>query len=150
MKLRFAMLLAGLASRSCRSACLSPVGSASAEEPGISGEIDAAYFFGNDAGMPSWLRYSIVYCAAKTMNLEVDQVSWVCVTGSSLTEIGIRAGVRPDALATGILRCEHNLLDRLVNSGDLDPGAGSPDHDLPAPHIERIINYSWDGESSGQ
>jgi hypothetical protein len=145
MKLRFGMLLAGLAVAVVSFGVLSPVGSAAAEEPEMAGEVDAPYFFGDDAGMPQWLRYSIVYCAAKTMGVDVDQVKLGLRNGHSLKEIGIRAGVRPIALESGILRCEHNLLERLVSVGELDPPEARRIYEFLAAHITRIINYSWDG-----
>ena len=145
MKTRIGMLLGTLALAVVSFGVLSPAGSAAAEEPEMLGEIDAAYFFGEDAAMPPWLRYSIVYCAAKTMGLEVDQVKAGLRQGHSLKEIGIRAGVRPLQLESGILRCEHNLLERLVNAGELEPGEARRIFDFLSTHITRIINYSWDG-----
>jgi hypothetical protein len=139
------MLVAGLTLAVVAFGVLSPTGSASAEEPATQGEIDAAYFFGPDVDAPRWLRYSIVYCAAKTMGLEVDQVKIGLRHGHSLKEIGIRAGVRPEALETGILRCEHGVLSRLVNAGELEPNEARRIMNFLRTHITRIINYSWDG-----
>ena len=145
MKLRFGILLASLAFAVVSFGVLSPAGSASAQEPETMGEVDAAYFYGEDANVPRWLRYSIVYCAAKTMGIEVDQVKAGLRNGHSLKEIGIRAGVRPIALQNGILRCEHNLLERLVNAGELEPNEARRIFQFLTEHITRIINYSWDG-----
>ena len=145
MKTRIGMLFGAIALAVVSFGALSPASIVSAEEPETLGEIDAAYFFGPDADMPRWLRYSIVYCAAKTMDLEVDQVKIGLRHGHSLKEIGIRAGVRPLALENGILRCERNLLVRLVNAGDLEPGEARRIFNFLRTHITRIINYSWDG-----
>ncbi len=146
MKLKFGMLLAGLLVAVVSFGVLSPVGSASAEDdPAISGEIDGAYFYGEDVDAPHWLRYSIVYCAAKTMGIEVDQVKLGLREGSSLKEIGIRVGVRPAQLENGILRCERNVLARLVNAGELEPQQARRIMNFVRSHITRIINWSWDG-----
>jgi hypothetical protein len=139
------LFLAGLVFAVLGFAALSPAGGVSAQEPEMAGEVDSAYFYGEDARVPSWLRYSIVYCAAKVMDLEVEQVKTGLRTGHSLKEIGIRAGVRPFTLESGILRCEHNLLERLVNAGELDPGEARRIYQFLTAHITRIINWSWDG-----
>jgi hypothetical protein len=147
MKTRFGMFLAGLAIAVVTFGVLSPVGSAAAEEPATAGEIDAAYFYGEDAAMPPWGRYSIVYCAAQTMGIEVDAVKMGLRDGHSLKEIGIRAGVRPVTLENGILRCEHSLLERLVAAGELEPHEARRIMNFLSSHITRIINYHWSGAS---
>ena len=140
MKSRFGMVLAGLSLAVVTFGVLSPAGSAAAEEPAIAGEVDAAYFYGEDAAMPRWLRYSIVYCAAETMGIDVDAVKLGLRSGQSLKEIGIRAGVRPVALENGILRCEHSLLERLVAAGELEPSEARRIMNFLSTHITRIIN----------
>jgi hypothetical protein len=141
------MMLAGVTLAVVAFGVLSPIGSAAAEEPETAGEVDAAYFYGDDVAMPPWLRYSIVYCAAETMGIEVDAVKVGLRNGHSLTEIGIRAGVRPVALENGILRCEQNLLQRLVAAGELEPNEARRIMNFLETHITRIINYHWTGAS---
>ena len=145
MKLGFAAAVAALVLGVLVFGALSSATTASAQEPEMAGVVDAAYFYGEDAAMPSWLRYGIVYCAAKVMGLEVDQVKAGLRNGHSLKEIGVRAGVRPFVLEGGILRCEHNLLERLVNAGELEPGEARRIYQFLTAHITRIINWSWDG-----
>ena len=145
MKTKIGMLIGSLALAVVSLGLFAPAGSVSAQDPELQGEIDAAYFFGDDAAMPRWLRYSIVYCAAKTMDVDVDRVKLGLRHGHSLKEIGIRAGVPPIALESGILRCEHNLLKRLVLAGELEPGEARRIFQFLTAHITRIINYSWDG-----
>lgn len=101
--------------------------------------------YGDAAGLPGWLRHSIVVCAAETMGLDVDQVLLGLRNGASLAEIGIRAGVHPAALEDGILRCERNLLARMVETGELRPAEARRIFNLLNDHITRIINASWDG-----
>jgi hypothetical protein len=145
MKLRFGLLLAVLVLAVLGFVTLSPAGGVSAQEPEMAGEVDGAYFYGEDAATPRWLRYSIVYCAAKVVDFDVDQVKAGLRNGHSLMEIGIRAGVRPFALESGILRCELNLLERLVNAGELNPGEARRIYQFLTAHIARMINWSTDG-----
>ncbi len=63
--------------------------------------------------------------------------------GYSLKQIGIRAGVRPVALEHGILRCEHAVLTRMVEHGDLEPGEARRIFNFLESHITRIINFQW-------
>ena len=148
MKMKVGMLLAGLAAAVASFGVLSPVGSASADDRAYAefiGEVDAQYFYGPDVDAPRWLRYSIIVCAAKTLDLEVEQVKLGLRHGSSLKEIGIRVGVRPFLLESGILRCEANLLHRLVEAGELEGPQARRIYHFLSTHITRIINWSWDG-----
>jgi hypothetical protein len=145
MKTRIGIVFGALALAVMAFGAVSPAGRAAAEESETLGEVDAAYFYGEDAAMPRWLRYSIVYCAAKTLDIEVDQVKAGLRHGHSLAEIGIRAGVRPAALENGILRCEQHLLLRLVNAGELEPPEARRIFNFLREHITRIIHWSWDG-----
>ena len=145
MKLRFGMLLAGVALVVAMLGVLSPAGSVAAQEPETIGALDAPYFFGEDAAVPRWMRYSIVHCAAKAMGVDIDRVKLGLQRGSSLKEMGIGAGVRPAALESGILRCEHNLLERLVASGELEPLEARRIMNFLRQHMTRIINYTWGG-----
>ena len=145
MKLGFAAALTALTLGVLAFGVLIAAPTASAQEPELDGEVDGAYFYGEDAGVPQWLRYSIVFCAAKTIGVDVDRVKVGLRNGHSLAEIGIRAGVRPIALESGILRCEHNLLERLVNAGELDPAEARRIYQFLTNHITRIVNWSWDG-----
>jgi hypothetical protein len=146
MKSRLAILL-GVFAFIAGSLALGPAGGVAADDPPpeVQGELDAPYFYGVDHDLPRWLRYSIVYCAAKTMDVEVEHVQVGLRNGHSLKEIGIRAGVRPFQLENGILRCEHHLLERLVNAGDLEPSEARRIHHFLRTHITRIINYTWEG-----
>ena len=95
--------------------------------------------------MPRWLRHSIIVCAARTMDVEVERVKWGLLHGHSLKEIGIVAGVRPVELENGILRCEHTLLERLVLADKLEPGEARRIFRFLEEHITRIVDYKWDG-----
>jgi hypothetical protein len=146
MKTRIGLFFAAFALAAVSFGLLGPAGSAKADDSDVLlGEVDAAYFYGEDANMPRWLRYSIIHCAAKTLGLEVEQVKAGLRHGHSLKEIGIRAGVRPIALENGILRCEQHLLLRLVNADKLEPPEARRIFNFLREHITRIINYSWDG-----
>jgi hypothetical protein len=147
MKTKIGLVFATFALAAISFGLLSPAGSAEADDPDdvLLGEVDAAYFYGEDANMPRWLRYSIIFCAAKTLDLEVEQVKSGLRHGHSLKEIGIRAGVRPLQLENGILRCEQHLLLRLVNADKLEPGEARRIFNFLREHITRIINYSWEG-----
>jgi len=146
MKKRFGMVVAGMTLAVVSFGVFSPAGSALAEDPAI-GEVDAPYFYSTDPDMPRWLRYSIIYCAAKTMGIEVEDVKLGLRHGNSLAEIGERVGVRPGVLAEGILRCEHGVLERLVNTTDLSPAEARRIFNFLESHIRQIINWSWDGAS---
>lgn len=145
MRAKFGVLVAGLAFALVAFGVLGPAGTASADDPANTGEVDAAYFFSDDTNAPRWLRYSIIHCAAKTLDLDVDRVKLAMRQGHSLKEIGIRVGVRPVQLENGILRCEQQLLVRLVNAGELEPAEARRIFNFVRTHITRIINYSWDG-----
>ena len=73
MKLRFGMLLAGLAAVVASFAISGSSGVAYAQERDAVSD-EALLFFGEDVDAPRWLRHSIVVCAAQTMHLEVSQV----------------------------------------------------------------------------
>ena len=77
------------------------------------------------------------------MNLEVRQVVLGLRNGHSLKEIGIRAGVRPERLENGILRCERALLSRLVEAGKLEPSDARRIWNYLENNITRIINFKW-------
>ena len=106
-------------------------------------EAQARLFEGDTTHPARWLRHSIVVCAAETMNLEVRQVVYGLRNGHSLKEIGIRAGVRPEKLENGILRCERLVLDRLVEAGKLEPSEARRIWRYLENNITRIINYKW-------
>ncbi len=146
MKLKIGMLVAGLAVAAVAIGVLSPVGSASAQDdPAMSGDVDAQYFYSEDAGMPPRLRYSIVYCAAQTTGVDIETVKTDLRNGESLKQIGIDAGVRPVVLENGILRCEHGVLDHMVEAGKLDRLQAARIYTFLETHIVRIVNFTWDG-----
>jgi transposase-like protein len=101
---------------------------------------DAALASGDHTRLPYWIKNSIIACAARTMDERAAAVKAALRQGLSLKEIGVRHGVRPEVLEHGILRCERQLLDRLVQAGkltrphlQLPGGAHHPDHQLPLP-----------------
>ena len=106
-------------------------------------ESQARLFDGDDTHPARWLRHSIIVCAAETMNLEVRQVVIGLRSGHSLKEIGIRAGVRPERLENGILRCERALLSRMVEAGELEPPEARRIWNYLEDHITRIISFKW-------
>jgi hypothetical protein len=115
---------------------------ASAADPSLE-SADAAIASGDHTRLPYWLKNSIVACAAQTMDERVAVVKAALRQGYSLKEIGIRHGVRPEALERGILRCERHFLDRLVANGKLTRLEAARIFDFLEDHITRIINYHY-------
>jgi hypothetical protein len=138
--IKLTMLLGGIAAALLLVAAV-PSGTAAAD-PAFD-EAQARLFDGDTTHPERWLRHSIVVCAAETMNLDVRQVVYGLRNGHSLKEIGIRAGVRPERLENGILRCERLLLDRLVEAGKLEPSEARRIWHYLEDNITRIINYKW-------
>jgi hypothetical protein len=149
MKFKIGMLFAGLAVVVVASGVLSPIGTASAEEdPATAGNVDAPYFFAQDATMPHWLRYSIVYCTAKTTGIDIDLIKDGLRNGESLKQIAADAGVRPVVLDNGILHCERGVLDNLVDVGELNRLQAARIYTFLETHIVRIVNFTWDGATA--
>ena len=142
MKLKIGLALAGLVAVVLSLGVGRPGGVAQAEEPDGVRPLEAPAFDDYFMARP-WLRRSIIHCAAETMSLEVWQVVAGLRNGHSLKEIGIRAGVRPERLEYGILRCERGLLARLVETGQLEPGEARRIFNFLEAHITRIINFKW-------
>ena len=104
---------------------------------------DAAIASGDHTRLPYWVKNSIIACAARTMDERVAVVKAALRQGYSLKEIGIRHGVRPEALENGILRCERHFLDRLVEAGKLTRLEAHRIYDFIEDHITRIINFHY-------
>jgi hypothetical protein len=121
---------------------LSAVTTASAADPPPDSP-DAAIASGDHTRLPYWIKNSIIACAARTMNERVAVVKAALRQGKSLKEIGIRHGVRPEALERGILYCERHHLDRLVADGKLTRAEAARIFDFLENHITRIINYHY-------
>ena len=115
---------------------------ASADDPQLE-SADAAITSGDHTRLPYWVKNSIIACAAKTTNERVAVVKAALRQGYSLREIGIRHGVRPEALERGILRCERHFLDRLVEAGKLTRLEAHRIYDFIEDHITRIINFHY-------
>jgi transposase-like protein len=104
---------------------------------------DAAIASGDHRRLPHWIKNSIIACAARTMDERVAVVKAGLRQGYSLKEIGIRHGVRPEALENGILRCERHFLYRLVEAGKLTRVEAARIYDFIEDHITRIINFKY-------
>jgi hypothetical protein len=139
--IKLTTLLAGIAAAAMLFIAVSPATMSSAA-PGFD-ESQAPLFDGDTTHPARWLRHSIIACAAETMNLEVRQVVLGLHNGHSLKEIGIRAGVRPEQLENGILRCERALLSRLVEAGELEPSEARRIWHYLEDHITPTINFKW-------
>ena len=139
--IKLTTLLAGIAAAVMLLTAVSPATTSSAA-PGFD-EAQARLFDGDTTHPARWLRHSIIVCAAETMDLEVRQVVLGLRNGHSLQEIGIRAGVRPERLENGILRCERALLSRMVEAGELEPSEARRIWNYLEDHITRIINFKW-------
>lgn len=95
-------------------------------------------------GVPEWLQRSIIGCTAETTGLDAETVKLALRQGHTLAEIGIRAGIRPAELEAGILRCERNILVRMVQAGEIEPVRARRVFQFLSDNITRIINASWD------
>jgi hypothetical protein len=115
---------------------------ASADDPALE-SADTAIASGDHSRLPFWVKNSIIACAAKTMDERVAVVKAALRQGYSLKEIGIRHGVRPEALENGILRCERHFLYRLVEAGKLTRLEAARIYDFIEDHITRIINFHY-------
>ena len=115
---------------------------ASADDPKLE-SADAAIASGDHTRLPYWIKNSIIACAAKTMNERVAVVKAALRQGYSLKEIGVRHGVRPEALERGILSCERHFLDRLVESGKLTRAEAARIYNFLQKNITRIINFHY-------
>jgi len=115
---------------------------ASAADPSLE-SAGAAIATGDHTRLPFWIKNSVIACAARTMNERVAVVKAALRQGYSLKEIGIRHGVRPEALERGILHCERHFLDRLVANGKLTRLEAARIFDFLEDHITRIINYHY-------
>jgi hypothetical protein len=144
LMIKLTTLLAGIAAAVTLLVAIGPATMSSAA-PGFD-ESQARLFDGDDTHPARWLRHSIIACAAETMNLEVRQVVIGLRSGHSLKEIGIRAGVRPERLENGILRCERALLGRMVEAGELQSSEARRIWNYLEDHITRIINFKWNPE----
>lgn len=105
---------------------------------------DAAIASGEHTRLPYWLRQSIIVCAAETIDARVATVKAALRQGHSLKEIAARHEVRAPELIRGILACERNFLERLVDSGKLTRLEAARIFDFIEDHIERIINYHYE------
>jgi hypothetical protein len=144
MKTKLGALALGLlATTAIAIGALGAATTASADDPQLE-SADAAIASGDHTRLPFWVKNSIVACAAKTMNERVAVVKAALRQGYSLKEIGIRHGVRPEALERGILRCERHFLDRLVEAGKLTRLEAHRIYDFIEDHITRIINFHYD------
>jgi hypothetical protein len=151
MKLNFGLVVGGLVVAALGVGVLGSGGVASAERPHppppppVAGPPPVApvAFVEDDFLLRPWLRRSIIECAAKVMDLEVWQVVYGLREGHSLKEIGVRAGVRPERLEYGILRCERAVLAHMVETGQLQPEEARRIYNFLDNNIERIISFHW-------
>ena len=143
MRIKLGALALGLlATTAIAIGALGAATTASANDPQLE-SAGAAIASGDHTKLPYWLKNSIIACAAKTMDERVAVVKAALRQGYSLKEIGIRHGVRPEALENGILRCERHFLDRLVENGKLTRLEAARIFEFLEDHITRIINYHY-------
>ncbi len=123
---------------------LGPAGSAAADSETDAAQIDLAISTGDHTRLPTWLRHSIIVCAAETIEARVSTVKAGLRAGFSLKEIAARHGVRVNELKRGILDCERHLLWRLVEAGELNRAQFYRLMYFLTTHIDRIVNYHYD------
>jgi hypothetical protein len=131
---------------------LGPATNAAADPESDSAEIDIAIATGDFTRLPTWLRHSIIVCAAETMDARVSTVKAGLRAGYSLKEIAERHGVRAPELKRGILDCESHFLWRLVGTDKLNRAEYFRVMYFLTTHIDRIINHHYnpsDAELSG-
>jgi hypothetical protein len=149
MKIKLGALALGLlATTAIAIGALGAATTASANEPQLE-SADAAIASGDHTRLPYWLKNSIIACAAKTMDERVAVVKAALRQGYSLKEIGIRHGVRPEALEDGILRCERHF--SIVSSKPASSRASGAPHlrlHRGPPHAHHQLHYSPDDSRS--
>ena len=145
MKRKLGVLALGLlATTALALGALGPGGSVAAEPETDSAQIDLAIATGDHTRLPTWLRYSIIACAAETIEARVSTVKAGLRAGFSLKEIAARHGVRANELKRGILECERQLLWRLVEADKLNRAQFYRLMYFLTTHIDRIINYHYE------
>ncbi len=143
MRINLGVLALGLlATTAIAIGALGATTTVSAEDPALESS-DAAIASGDHSRLPYWIKNSIIACAARTMDERVAVVKAALRQGHSLKEIGIRHGVRPEALERGILHCERHFLDRLVANGKLTRLEAARIFNFLEDHITRIINFHY-------
>jgi hypothetical protein len=121
---------------------IGPATSAAAD-PETEAEIEAAIASGDHTRLPTWLRHSIIVCAAETIGVHPATVKAGLLEGHSLKEIAARYGVRAGELERGILACEADFLQRQVENGTLTRWQAYRIFEFIEDHIHRIINYHY-------
>lgn len=122
---------------------LGPAAGVAAEPETDSAQIDLALALGDDTRLPTWLRHSIIVCAAETIDARVSTVKAGLRAGHSLKEIAARHGVRANELKRGILTCERELLWRLAGTDKLTRLQAYRIFSLLQANIDRIINFHY-------
>ncbi len=138
-----ALALGLLATTAIAFGALGGTASAAAEPESDSAQIDAAIASGDHTRLPTWLRNSIIACAAETIDVSVSEVKAGLRHGYSLKEIATRHGVRPPELKRGILSCEQHLLLRMVEAGKLSRHEAHRILNFLEEHINQIINHHY-------
>jgi hypothetical protein len=138
-----ALALGLLATTAIAIGALGPATGAAADPETDSAQIDLAIETGDFTRLPTWLRYSIIACAAETMEARVSTVKAGLRAGFSLKEIAARHGVRANELKRGILDCERHFLWRLVEIDKLNRAEFYRVMYFLTTHIDRIINHHY-------
>lgn len=120
-----------------------PAIGAAADPETDSAQSDLAIATGDHTRLPTWLRHSIIACAAETMEARVGTVKAGLRAGFSLKEIAARHGVREGELKRGILDCERQFLWRLVGTDKLNRAEFYRLMYFLTTHIDRIVNYHY-------
>lgn len=136
-----ALALGLLATTAIAIGALGPTAGVAAQEPETDSAIDAAIDSNDHTRLPTWIRHSIIVCAAETIDVRVTTVKAGLRNGYSLKEIAARYEVRASELKRGILACEAAFLQRMVLNGNLTRWQAYRIFEFIEDHIERIINY---------
>ncbi len=144
MKRKLSALALGLlATTALAFGALGPAGGVAADPETDSAQIDLAIATGDHTRLPTWLRYSIIACAAETIEARVSTVWAGLRAGYSLKEIAARYQMRENELKRGILECERQFLWRLVETDKLNRAQFYRLMYFLTTHIDRIVNYHY-------
>lgn len=144
MKRKISALALGLlATTALAFGALGPASGVAADPETDSAQIDLAIATGDHTRLPTWLRYSIIACAAETIEARVSTVKAGLRAGYSLKEIAARYHVRENVLKRGILECERQFLWRLVETDKLNRAQFYRLMYFLTTHIDRIVNYHY-------
>jgi len=118
-------------------------GPALAEEPDALAAVPDTLLAEDHPDGFGWLRRSLIAAAAHTIGISVEDVVAGLRSCHSLQEIGIRHGVRPEALERGMLAYERRFLAKLAEEGELTRQEAAHIMRFLVAHIDRIISFHY-------